>query len=120
MSDPVFSRTHALPSGPRVGLRLARPSDAARVVGLLRQRGMADPDFAVRRLLRYDPARRSVIAAFAPVNGADTLVGIAAMDHREEAEVDTLVVDERLTEGLGELLVRMLRERASSRARRVA
>ena len=116
----MFARTHALPSGPRVGLRLARPSDAERVACLLRDRGMADADFAARRLLRYDPSQRSVIAAFAPVDGADTLVGVAAIDHEPGAELDTLVVDERLTQGLGELLVHTLRERAGSRTRRVA
>ena len=120
MSDSVFSRTHALIAGPRVRLRLARPSDAERVAGLLRERGMDEQDFAVRRLLRYDPARRSVIAAFAPLEGAEALVGIAAIDHDPDAEVDTLVVDERLTLGLADLLVRTLRERAASLSRRVA
>jgi N-acetylglutamate synthase-like GNAT family acetyltransferase len=116
----VFSRTHPLISGPRVRLRLARPSDEARVACLLRDRGMDDVAFSVRRLLRYDPARRSVIAAFAPLDGSETLVGVAAIDHEPQAEVDTLVVDERLTLGLAELLVRTLEERAASRSRRVA
>jgi N-acetylglutamate synthase-like GNAT family acetyltransferase len=116
----VFNRTHSLIADPRVGLRLARPSDAQRVGRLLRERGMDDSALAIRRLLRYDPARRSVIAAFAPLDGADTLVGIAAIDHEPQAEVDTLVVDERLTLGLAELLVRTLSERATSRSRRVA
>jgi hypothetical protein len=61
-----------------------------------------------------------VIAAFAPLDGAESLVGIAAIDHEPGAEVDTLVVDERLTRGLAELLVRALSERAASLARRVA
>jgi N-acetylglutamate synthase-like GNAT family acetyltransferase len=116
----VFSRTHPLLAGPRVRLRLARPSDEERVLGLLRERGMEDAAFGVRRLLRFDPTRRSVIAAFAPIDGTDTLAGIAAIDHEPHAEVDTLVVDERLTLGLAELLVRTLEERAASRSRRVA
>jgi hypothetical protein len=117
VSDSVFSRTHPLIAGPRVRLRLARPSDAERVTCLLRERGMDDPGFAVRRLLRYDPARRSVLAAFAPIDGAEALVGIGAVDHEPGAEVDTLVVDERLTLGLAELLVRTLSERAASLSR---
>ena len=120
MSDSVFSRTHPLLAGPRVRLRLARASDAERVECLLRERGMDGQAFGVRRLLRYDPARRSVIAAFAPLDGAEALVGIAALDHAPGAEVDTLVVDERLTLGLGDLLVRTLEERADSLTRRVA
>src|SRR3954470_5808811 len=102
----MFSRTFPIAAGPRVRLRLARPSDGGRVACLLRERGMSDQTFGVRRLLRYDPTRRSVIAAFAPIDGGDVLVGVAAIDHAPDAEVDTLVVDERLTDGLGELLVR--------------
>jgi hypothetical protein len=120
VSDSVFSRTHPLLAGPRVRLRLARPSDEERVRCLLRERGMADAGFGVRRLLRYDPTRRSVIAAFAPLDGTEVLVGIGALDHDAEAEVDTLVVDERLTLGLADLLVRSLEERAASLSRRVA
>ncbi len=116
----MFSRTHSLISGPRVRLRLARPSDAARVESLLRERGMDDQAFGVRRLLCYDPIHRSVIAAFAPLDGTEALVGIGAIDHEAGSEVDTLVVDERLTLGLAELLVRSLSERAASLRRRVA
>ena len=116
----MFSRTHPLIAGPRVRLRLARPSDEERVTCLLRERGMDDQILGIRRLLRYDPTQRSVIAAFAPLEGAEALVGIAAMDHGPGAEVDTLVVDERLTVGLAELLVRTLSERADSLRRRVA
>jgi hypothetical protein len=114
----VFSRTHSLIAGPRVRLRLARPSDEERVTCLLRERGMDDHAFAVRRLLRFDPVRRSVIAAFAPLDGAEALVGIAAIDHAPGAEVDTLVVDERITDGLAELLVRVLRGRAQAHGQR--
>ncbi|MEA2126670.1 MAG: hypothetical protein QOI80_3452 [Solirubrobacteraceae bacterium] len=120
MSDAVFTRTFPLTAGPRVRLRLARPSDQERIACLLRSRNASAYEFGIRRLLRFDPAQRSVIAAFAPIDGADTLVGIAAIDHAPDAEVDTLVVDERLTDGLGELLVRTLSERARSRSRHVA
>ncbi len=120
VSDFVFTRTHALPAGPSVRLRLARPSDRAGVIRLLRQRDSEPFDLGVRRLLRFDPAERSVIAAVAPVDGLERLVGIAAIDHLPSAEVDTLIVDERLTDGLGELLVGALATRARPRTRRVA
>ena len=116
----MFTRTHPLPAGPRVRLRLARSSDRDGVARLLRQRDAEAFELGVLRLLRFDPLSRSVIAAFAPVDGVDTLVGIAAIDHLPDAEVDTLVVDERLTDGLAELLVEALAVRVRSRTRRVA
>lgn len=119
MSLPVFTRTFPLASGPRVRLRLAVPSDRERLERLLRERGVEVSELDVRRLLAFDPARRRVTCAFAPIDGRDTLVGVAAIDLERGAEVDTLVVDERLTGGLGELMVSVLTERAA-RSRRVA
>jgi N-acetylglutamate synthase-like GNAT family acetyltransferase len=118
VSDFVFNRTHALPAGPSVRLRLARMADYAGIERLLQQRGAEAFELGLRRLLRFDPSRRTVIAAFAPVDGVETLVGVAAIDHRPDAEVDTLVVDERLTDGLGEVLVQALTDRSRSRTRR--
>ena len=116
----VFTRTHPLPDGPRVRLRLARPTDRAAVSALLRRQSAEAYDFGVRRLLRFDPTERSVITAFAPIGGLETLVGIAAIDHLPDADVDTLVVDDRWREGVTALLVGALRERARARPRRVA
>jgi hypothetical protein len=87
---------------------------------LLAGRGVAAGDLDVLRLLTYDPLRRVVLCAFAPVDGAETLVGIAAIDLEDGAEPDTLVVDERLTEGLGELLGDVLAEWLEARGLRVA
>ena len=119
MSAPVFTRTFALPAGPRVRLRLAVSSDREPVRRLLAERGIDATELELRRLLQFDPARRRVACAFAPVDGRETLVGVAAIDLEPEASVDTLVVDERLTDGLGELMVGVLGERAA-RSRRVA
>ena len=112
----VFTRTFALPSGPRVRLRLAMPSDAKRVAALLLERGIDASELEVRRMLAYDPSRRRVACAFAPVDGRETLVGVAAIDLDPGAEVDTLVIDERLTGGLGELMVSVLAARAARAA----
>jgi hypothetical protein len=120
MSDAVLTRTYALPSGPRVRLRLALLRDAPAVLELLRGRGVGASELDVRRLLAVDPSRRMVLAAFAPVDGAERLVGIGAIDLVADADVDTLVVDERLTDGLGQLLGDVLRSRAAARSRRVA
>lgn len=114
--SPMFNRTFALPSGPRVRIRLAGPSDRAAVARLLAGRGVECSDLEVRRLLSYDPSRRRVSCALAPIDGRETLVGIAAIDLVPGAEVDTLVVDERLTDGLGEVLGEVLTTRASRAA----
>jgi hypothetical protein len=119
VSAPVFTRTFALPDGPRVGLRLAMPRDAERVACLLRERGVEASELDLRRLLTYDPSRRRVVLAFAPVEGRDVLVGIAAIDLAPGADVDTLVVDEDLAGGIGPFLGAVVRDRAA-RSRRVA
>ncbi len=95
------------------------PSDREHVLALLRERDINATELDVRRLLAYNPARRRVSCAFAPVDGRETLVGVAAIDLTPAAEVDTLVVDERLTDGLGELMVSVLTE-GTARSRRVA
>jgi hypothetical protein len=120
--DPgaLLSRTYPLRSGPRVRLRLARRSDLPGIRALMRQRDVPASELALTRLVRYDPHRRTVICATALVGGVETVVGVGAIDLRADAEPDTLVVDERLTDGLAELLVAALTERARRHARRVA
>jgi hypothetical protein len=115
-----FARTFALPSGPRVRVRLARPSDRGALADLLSRRGLDASDPDLRGLLGFDPRERLVLAAFTPVGGSDTLAGIGAIDLHQGAEPDALVVDERLTGGLGELLGGMLIARAEAHARRAA
>jgi hypothetical protein len=118
MSSP-FARTHALPGGPPVRLRLARRSDAPGVRELLAGRGIAASEVEVARLLAFDPGARAVICACAPVDGRETVVGIGAIELRAGAEIDTLVVEAR-TDGLGELLGEALRRRAEGHAKHVA
>ena len=115
-----FARTHPLPGGPPVRLRLARRSDAPAVRDLLAGRGIAASEVEIARLLAFDPAARAVICACAPVDGRETVVGIGAIDLKAGAEVDTLVIDEARTDGLGELLGEVLQRRAEGHASRVA
>ena len=116
-----FARTHPLENGPRVRLRLAWRGDAAAVADLLARRGLDAGDLEIGRLLAFDPAQRVVLCAFAPIDGQETLVGIGAVDLGEEADPDTLVVDERLAGGgLATLLGDALAERARAHGRRVA
>jgi hypothetical protein len=120
--DPgaLLSRSYELPAGPRVRLRLARPSDLAGFRTLFDQRGIPVTEFELQRLVRYDPRRRIVICAMAPIRRAETVVGVGAIELGADAEPDTVVVDERLTDGLGTLLAEVLVQRAQIHARRTA
>jgi hypothetical protein len=116
----ILGRTHVLDGGPPVRLRLARRSDEGAVGALLAARGLSAAALDVRRLLAFDPLERLVLCALAPIDGAETLVGIGAIDLAADAEIDALVVDERRNPGLGELLGSVLSAQAQARARRVA
>lgn len=116
----LLSRSYALDAGPRVRLRLARRSDLPGIRALMDQREVPASDLELTRLVRYDPRRRAVICATAPLGGTETIVGVGAIDLALDAEPDTLVVDERLTRGLAELLFAALRHRARTHAQRVA
>ena len=125
MTDPIdvgalLSRTYELPAGPRVRLRYARRSDLPGLRRLLESRDIEPTDMALNRLVRYDPTRRAVICASAQLDRTEVIVGVGAIDLRDDAEPDTLVVDSALTEGLTELLASALIGRARARARRVA
>jgi hypothetical protein len=110
-------RTFPVPGGPSVRLRMAGPSDRPLVSALLERRGLPAGELETRRLLAFDPARRHVLCALAPLDGTEVLAGVGAIDLGEDAP-DVLVVDERFGPALGELLGRVLLECA--RSRRVA
>ena len=115
-----FTRTYPRDGGPRVRLRLAWAGDLDATRTLLRRRGVEPTELGLRRLLRFDPSQRVVLCAFAPIDGAETLVGVGAIDLHAGAEPDTLVVDERLAGGLSSLLGEALLARARAHGRRVA
>jgi hypothetical protein len=118
----MLSRSFELPAGPRVRLRMAHRSDLFAIRALLEQRGVDATELELSRLVSYDPRERIVICAVAWLGGAETIVGVGASYLARGSEPETLVVDERLTEGLGTLLTMALadRRRASRRGRRAA
>jgi len=106
-------RTFPVPGGPSVRLRMAGPSDRAHLAALLERRGLAATDLDVRRLLAFDPARRHVLCALAPLDGSEVLAGVGAIDFGDDAP-DLLVIDDRFAPGLGDVLGRVLIERSRS------
>jgi hypothetical protein len=106
-------RTFPVAGAPPVRLRLAAPSDRPLVRALLERRGVEVDEFELARLLAFDPGRHHVLAAFAPLDGRDALVGIGAIESGDDVP-HALVVDERLT-GLADVLGRVLTERARHR-----
>jgi hypothetical protein len=95
---------------------MAGPSDRPLVTALLERRGLPAEEIDVQRLLAFDPARRHVFCALAPLDGTEVLAGIGAIDSGAE-EPDVLVVDERFGPALADLLGRVLIERARGRRR---
>jgi len=123
--DPgaLLARYYVLPRGPRVCLRLARIRDLPGIQEFFAGHGLAPDELELARLVRADPRRQIVICATALVNGAETIVGVGAIDLERmpdrEPEPMLLLVDDRLTDGLEELLADALmgRAQALSRAR---
>jgi hypothetical protein len=112
-ANSPLRRTFPVPGGPPVRLRLAGPADRAGVRKLLERRGIEADELELRRLLAFDPARRHVLAALAPLDGHETLVGLGAITNGEDAP-DVLVVDERVN-ALSDVLGRVLIERTRHR-----
>jgi RimJ/RimL family protein N-acetyltransferase len=118
-ADPgaLLATTHDA-DGMRVRLRLARPSDGPRVHEFLeglspetRRRRFLMPATAVneslvRHFTFFDPRRRQVVAATAPMDGGEEIVGLADMALLETGltEVAVVVADERQGRGVGTLL----------------
>jgi hypothetical protein len=110
--DPgaLLARSFDLPRGPRVCLRLARIRDLAGIEALA---GAQVDALELARLVRSDPRQWVVICATALVDGAERVLGVGALDVTV-LEPTLLVADERVTEGLTELLAGALAGRAAS------
>ncbi|MDQ6776952.1 MAG: hypothetical protein M3071_12230 [Actinomycetota bacterium] len=116
--DPgaLLSRTYVLPRGPRVRLRLARPGDGPAISALGAEHGLEVDALQVERLLRFD-RRRLVICATALIGAQEGFAGFGAIDLEPGAEPGLVLVDEELTDGLGELLAAALSGRAGALTR---
>lgn len=110
----ILSSVHELADGTSVHLRLTRPSDAPRVREFLQE----VPDDAVRHFTFYEPSERLMLAAAAPYEGTEALVGLAdlAMLETGVAEIALVVRDDHQGKGVGTLMS----EAAASLAKRRA
>jgi hypothetical protein len=113
--DPMvlMAQTYALPRGPRVRLRLATPRDADSIQALAQRAGVDPTGLDISGLVRFDPRGRSVICATTLLDGGETVVGFGATE-LDGASAPLVLVDEELTDGLGELLDRALLGRANA------
>lgn len=120
LADPgtLLATTHQVDGDLCVRLRLSRPSDSERVHSFLedlspesRQRRFlsATPVTSprmVRHFTFFDPRQRLVVAATAPVDGSELIVGLAdvALTHTGLAELGVVVDDDVQGRGVGKLL----------------
>lgn len=120
LSDPgaMLSTAHELGPGLSVRLRLTRPSDEAAVRDFLeglspetRERRFlvatpAVPPGMMRHFTYYDPRERVTIAATAPLEGREAILGLADMAVLATglAEIGLIVADEHQSRGIGGLL----------------
>ena len=83
--DPgaLLGRFYPLADGSRVGLRVARPSDAAAIRDLVASHGEASHSAAeldIRRLVNYDPRHCCVICATALVDQGEQMIGVGSIE----------------------------------------
>ncbi|MFZ0043541.1 MAG: hypothetical protein WAK93_19690 [Solirubrobacteraceae bacterium] len=99
-------------------LRLSRLRDFFQIAELLERQGIELDELERARLTRFDPRSRVVICATALVAAHETVIGVGAIDIDGDriTEPTLVVVDEQMTDGLGELISNALVGRARTLA----
>jgi hypothetical protein len=114
----LLDRTHTLPGGDRVRLRLPRLRDGEALGALLERLGVAVADLDARRALRFDPRERLAVCATAWDGHEELLVGFGLVDRASGAV--TVLADEAAAPGVRELVARAVGGDVAPRALRVA
>jgi len=128
-SGTLLATIHRLDGGLRVRLRLTRPSDAERVRAFLerlspetRQRRFLSPmprvpQAVVDHFTFYDPRARLVIAATAPGEGGEEIVGLGDVGFLSTgvAEIGLVVEEQHQSRGIGRLIGEAIASLALSR-----
>jgi hypothetical protein len=109
----LLTRSHPLPDGSRVRLRLPHAADREGLVALHERLGAPLDDVRMTRILRFDP--RACLSVCATMLNGTTEV-LVAYGHVDSDGASSLVVaDEMLAPGVSELVRAALHERATSR-----
>ena len=111
--DVLLTRTHPLPDGTRVRLRLPQSGDRAGLIALHERLGAPLDEMRMTRILRFDP--RACLSVCATMLDGLTEV-LVAYGHVDRDGTGSLVVaDEALAPGVTELMRAALRRRTDAR-----
>jgi hypothetical protein len=109
----LLTRTHPLPDGTRVRLRLPHAGDRAGLVALHERVGAPLDDVRMSRILRFDPRARLSVCATTLAGLTEVLVAYGHVDRDGSASL--IVADEALAPGVTDLVGAALAERTAAR-----
>ena len=112
----LLTRTHPLPGGSRVRLRLPQAGDRAGLIALHERLGAPLDDMRMTRILRFDPRACLSVCALTLSGTNEVLVAYGHVDR--DGTGSLVVADEVLAPGVTQLVAAALGERTG--ARRVA
>jgi len=111
--DVLLTRTHPLPDGTRVRLRLPHSRDRAGLIALHARLGAPLDDVRMGRILWFDP--RACLSVCATMLAGLTEVLIAYGQVERDGTASLVVADELLAPGVTELVAAALAERSEAR-----
>jgi hypothetical protein len=109
----LLTRTHPLPDGARVRLRLPQAGDRAGLIALHERLGAPLDDVRMSRILRFDPRACMSVCATMLTGLTEVLVAYGHIDR--DGSSSLVVADEVLAPGLTELVRAALAERTDAR-----
>ena len=109
----LLSRSHPLPDGTRVRLRLPQPGDRAGLVALHDRLGAPLDDVRMTRILRFDPRACVSVCATVLIGLTEVLVAYGHVDR--DGTSSLVVADEAVAPGVSSLVRAALAERTESR-----
>jgi hypothetical protein len=109
----LLTRTHPLPDGTRVRLRLPQAGDRAGLVALHDRLGAPLDALRMARILRFDPRACSSVCATVLTGTAELLVAYGHVDR--DGAGSLVVADESVAPGVTQLVRAALAERTQSR-----
>jgi hypothetical protein len=108
----LLSRSHPLPHGQRVRLRLPHAGDRAGLAALHDRLGAPLDDVRLGRILRFDP-RACLSVCATTFHGVSEI--LVAYGHVDPAGGELIVADEALAPGVADLMRAALAERTGAR-----